>query len=282
MGSIFHIFHTLLYQPLLNILIFLYQILFQNFGLAIIALTLIIRLILIPLTIPSLKAAQKMKELQPELEKLKKKFKNDKQGFAQAQLKLYQQHGANPVAGCLPQIIQLIILIALFQAFNQVMRPENNTIEKINQVLYPFLKLSPATTFNTRFLYLDLTKPDIIHPSLQLGTLKFPPLPGFFLLLSAITQLLSSLMMFPQSKAAEIQAQKTPKKEDDLASSMQTQMLYLFPLMTLLIGLSFPSGLVIYWAVFSLTTMVQQYFVSGLGGLSPYLEKLKLFKKSHS
>ncbi len=85
-------------------------------------------------------------------------------------------------------------------------------------------------------------------------------------------------MMLPQSKAAEVQAKKTPQKEDDLATSMQTQMIYLFPLMTLLIGFSFPSGLVLYWATFSLTTMIQQYFIFGPGGLTPYLKKLGLKK----
>jgi YidC/Oxa1 family membrane protein insertase len=275
MGSLFH---TLLYQPLLNTLILLYLILFHNFGLAIIALTLIIRLALIPLTMPALKAAQKMKELQPELEKLKKKYKNDKQAFAQAQLAFYKQHGANPAAGCLPQIIQIIILIALFQVFNQVIRTDDNILSKINEILYPFLKLPPETTFNPRFLYLNLTKPDVITLPLKIGNFNLPPLPGFFLILSALSQFLSSLMMMPAAAAAQAQAQKTPSKQDDLTSSLQTQMLYLFPLMTLLIGLSFPSGLVLYWAVFSLSTMVQQYFVSGLGGLVPYLEKLKLKK----
>ncbi len=275
MGSIFH---TFLSQPLLNALIFLYQVLFQNLGLAIIALTLLMRFALIPLTVPSLKAAQKMRELQPELEKLKKKYKKNKQAFAQAQLKLYKKHGANPAAGCLPQIIQIIILIALFQAFNQIIRPENNTIAKINEALYPFLKLPSDTSFNTRFFYLELTKPDIIRLPLQLGSLKLPGLPGLFLILAALAQLLSSLMMLPQSKAAEVQAKKTPQKEDDLATSMQTQMIYLFPLMTLLIGFSFPSGLVLYWATFSLTTMIQQYFIFGPGGLTPYLKKLGLKK----
>lgn len=82
------LWHTLLYQPLINILILLYQLLGRNLGLAIIALTLAIRGALIPLTLPSMKSAQKMKELTPELEKLKKKHAKDKQALAQAQLKL--------------------------------------------------------------------------------------------------------------------------------------------------------------------------------------------------
>jgi YidC/Oxa1 family membrane protein insertase len=275
MGSIFH---TLLFQPLLNTLIFLYQVLFQNFGLAIIALTLLIRFALIPLTLPALKASQKIRELQPELEKLKKKYKKNKQALAQAQLKLYQKHGASPAAGCLPQIIQIIVLIALFQAFNHIIRPENNTIAKINEILYPFLRLPADTSFNTRFLYLDLTKPDIIHLPLKFGNFSLPGVPGFFLIISALAQFLSSLMMLPQTQAAQVKAKETPQKEDDIATSMQSQMIYLFPLMTILIGFSFPSGLVLYWATFSLTTMIQHFFVFGPGGLTPYLQKLRLTK----
>ena len=94
------IWNLFLYHPLVNALIFFYQFLFHNLGWAIIILTMVIRVILIPLTMPSLKAAKKMKELAPEIAKLKKKYANDKQQFAKAQLELYRQHGANPAAGC--------------------------------------------------------------------------------------------------------------------------------------------------------------------------------------
>lgn len=261
-------FHLLLYQPLVNLLILLYRVL-GNFGLAIIGLTAIIRLLLIPLTLPSLRAAEKLKVLAPEIEKLKKKYGSDKQKFSQAQLELYRQHGANPAAGCLPQIIQLIILIALYQAFFQVLKTDGQLISKLNQVLYPSLRLPGEAVFNFRFLYLDLSKPDI----LRIPGLSFP-LPGLFLLLSALVQFVSSKMMQPAVEAAKDKAKETAGKEDDMATMMQSQMLYLFPLMTLLIGYSFPSGLVLYWFIFSVTTAVQQYYVSGWGGLSPWIDKL--------
>ena len=106
------------FQPLVNALIFFYQVLGQNLGLAIIGLTAVIRGALNPLTAPSIKSAQKLKELQPELAKLKEKYGQDRQAFAQAQLKFYQKEGVNPAAGCLPQIVQIVILIALFQKLN--------------------------------------------------------------------------------------------------------------------------------------------------------------------
>lgn len=264
------IWNLLLFQPLLNGLVLFYKV-FGNLGAAIIALTLLIRIILMPLTAPSLKTAKKMAEIGPELERLKKQHKGDKQKFAQAQLELYRRHGVNPAAGCLPQIVQLLVLIALYQAFSRVLLPNGvEIVQKLNEVLYPFLRLSAETKINLSFWYLNLSKPDVIHLS------GIPPLPGIFLILAALTQFLSSKMMAPQAKMAEKDASKTPEKTDDLASSMQTQMLYLFPIMTILIGFTFPSGLVLYWFVFSLSTMVQQYFVTGWGGLAPWIEKFKI------
>lgn len=256
------LWHLLLYQPLVNALIFFYQLLFSNLGLAIIVLTGLIRLILVPLTLPSIKAATKMRELAPEIEKLKKKHGKDKQKFAQAQMELYRRHGANPAAGCLPQIAQLIILIALFQAFRQVLFVNGETINRLNEILYSPLRLSPQAVINTRFTYLDLTKPDIIHlPKDFLGGV-LPGLPGIFLLGAAAIQFISSKMMAPQAKLAQKEAEKTPQASDDMAAAMQTQMIYLFPLMTIIIGFTFPSGLVLYWLTFSAFTALQQYFIT--------------------
>lgn len=261
--------HTLLYQPLVNVLIFFYQI-FGNFGLAIIVLTVLIRLLSVPLTLPSLRAAQKMRKLSPELEKLKNKYANDKKKLAQAQMELYKKEGANPAAGCLPQIIQFIVLIALYQAFINVLKTDGEVITKLNEVLYTPIKLSADTVINTRFLYLNLSQPDVFRlPGLPI------PLPGLFLVAAALTQVLSSKMMQPGVGAAQKKAKETPGKQDDMATAMQSQMLYLFPLMTILIGYSFPSGLVVYWLIFSVSTAIQQYFVSGWGGLTPWLRKLK-------
>ncbi len=258
-----NIWFSLLYQPLVNCLIFFYQILGQNLGLAIVAMTVFIRSLLIPLTLPSFKSSSKIRELAPELEKLKKKYKNNQKAFAQAQIELYKKAGVNPAAGCLPQIIQIIILIALFQAFNQVVRPNGDVIEKLNAVLYSFLQLPKTEAIKTGFLYLDLTKPDLIKLPFQLNLLilKLDSLPGLFLLASALTQFLSSKKMMPAAEAAKQKAEKTKEKEDDMAAMMQKQMLYMMPLMTILIGFSFPSGLVLYWLTFSLFMLVQQSFL---------------------
>ena len=156
-----------------------------------------------------------------------------------------KKHGINPAAGCLPQILQFAILISLFQVFNQVIKPGDGVIEKINQSLYPFVKLAENTTFNMQFLYLNLSQPDLIKIP------GFFNLPGVFVILATVFQFLSSRLMMPVVKKEEKEAKATESKSDDMAVSMQKQMLYLFPAMTLIFGYTMPSGVILYWFVFS-------------------------------
>lgn len=240
-----------LITPINTLLIFLYGISGQNLGLAIIFLTLIVRGILVPVTIPSLRSAKKLQELKPHLDKLKEKHK-DKQKLQLATLELYKQHGINPAAGCLPQIAQLLVLIALYQVF----------INFINGGQYN------GQSLNLNFLWLDLGKAD----------------PYYILpVLAGLTQLIFSFMMTSglESHIKVPKNKNEKKKEEDkmeMAQSMQQQMLYLMPAMTVIIALKFPSGLALYWVVTTLFSLVQQYLVSGLGGLKPVLVKLRIIK----
>lgn len=234
-------------QPILNFLIFLYQNLGQNLGLAIITLTLIIRGALVPITLPSLRSAKKLQDLKPHLDRLKKKHKDPKK-FQQAQLALYQKHGVNPLGGCLPQIAQLIVLIALYQVFIRFI----NDGQLNGQALH------------TSFLWLDLSHPDPYY--------ILPLLAGF-------TQLIFSFMMssgFEQHADATKNKKKQEQQENNLemAATMQQQMLFLAPAMTTIIALRFPSGLALYWVATTVFSLVQQYFVSGLGGLTTIKPRL--------
>ncbi|TRZ48403.1 protein translocase component YidC [bacterium] len=239
-----------LYQALL----FFYHLFGGNLGLSIIAITLITKVILLPLVIPSLRSAKKMQDLKPELDRLKAKH-TDKAALQQAQVALYKERGINPAAGCLPQIFQIIILISLYQVF-----------------MY-FLKQSSVggITLNPYFLYLDLTKPD--------RTYIMPILAG-------VSQLVFSLMMM---SGVESHVQNPKKKEDkkkeenslEMASSMQKQMVYMMPAMTVIISLNFQSGLFLYWVISTVFSLVQQYFFSGWGGLIPALKKIHLIKNNH-
>lgn len=253
-----NIWNTLLYQPLVNSLILFYEMLGHNLGLAIIGLTAAIRIIMIPLTKPSLEAAQKMKDLAPHLAKLKTQHKDNKQDLAKAQMDLYKKHGVNPAAGCLPQIIQFIVLIALFQAFTQVLNTNGAGIQKLNEILYQPLKMT-TDKLNINFLYMDLTKPDFFKLpfSFNLFGIVIDKFPGIFLIGSAVAQFFSSKLMMPKAKPVK---KEKKEGEEDMATMMQSQMLYMMPVMTLIIGLNFPSGLVLYWLAFSVFMLLQQIY----------------------
>ncbi len=247
--------NTLLFEPLLNALIAFYH-LFGNLGAAIISLTISVRLLLLPLTLPSLKTAQKMKDIAPKLEKLKEKYKDDKEALAKAQMDLYKEEGIKPLAGFIPQIVQIVILIALYQAFRQVLG-DNGGVEKINEFLYPFLQLPKTTELSLNFLYLRLSEPDLIN-------LFGRKIPGFFVIGAALGQFLSARVMMPAAEKEKEVAKETEDKKDDFSSMMRTQSMYLFPLMTLFIGTRFPSGLVLYWFFFSLSNLAQQFIIQKL------------------
>lgn len=241
--------------PINQLLIFLYSNTGHNFGIAIVLLTLIVRGILVPVTLPSLKSAKKMQQLKPEFDKLKEKYKNDKQKLQMAQLELYKQHGVNPMAGCLPQIAQLLVLIALYQVFMKFVQGGQIDGQSVNMT----------------FLWLNLSKPD-----------------PFFILpvLAGLSQLILSLMM-TSGLESHVKAPKNKdekqKEEDSLemAQSMQQQMLFLMPAMTVIISLRFPSGLAFYWVVTTVFSLVQQYIISGPGGLTSVLARLRLVPKNN-
>ena len=234
---------SFLTAPIIQLLVFLYDSLGQNLGLAIISLTLIVRTVMIPVSLPGLRSAKKMQDLKPHLDKLKTKHK-DKVKLQQAQLDLYKQHGVNPMSGCLPQIVQIIILIALYQAF-------------IN-----FLNGGQAhdVALNTDFLWLNLSEPDPLY---------------ILPLLAGGTQLLYSLAM-QSGIETHVKAPKNKKehqKEEDsleMAQSIQQNMLYMMPLMTVVIATRFPSGLALYWVITTVFSFVQQLHISGPGGLIKY------------
>lgn len=222
-----------------------------NLGLAILVFTFLIRSVLLPLSMPTLKASQKMKELQPELKKLKKKHGKDKKALQEAQMELYKKYNVNPLAGCIPQLLQFAVLIFLYQA------------------LISFLNGSSGMV-NTTFLWLNLAEVD--------STYVLP-------VLAAVTQLVLSLMIAPGAEKRDIvpndskskKVQKENEKEEDMADmaqSMQQQMMFIMPLMTGFLALRFPSGLALYWVATTVFSIGQQYYVSGLGGIKTYSQRI--------
>lgn len=238
-----------------DFLLFIYQAT-GSLGWSIILMTLILRLILVPLTLPSLKARKKMTDLKPEIDKLKKKHGKNKQAMQKAQLELYQKYNVNPLSGCLPQILQIAVLIFLYRAL----------ISFLGQDTVNGVGIDP------QFLWLNLTQSDT--------TYILPVLAG-------VAQMVLSLMISPGGEVRDIVPNKAKskkvkdanKKEEDvaeMAASMQQQMIFIMPVMTIFIAARFPSGLAVYWVITTLFSLVQQYVISGPGGLKSYWERFLL------
>jgi len=255
--------------PILNILMGFYSLLsFLHIpfplGFSLILLTIAIRLILNPLTISQIKSSQKLARLKPELDKLSQQYRDDKQRLHQEQLKLYQQAGINPAAGCLPLLIQMPILIALYNLFFRLLANGNlgKVAEEVNKVVYfSFLKIK---SFDLNFFGLNLSdKPSDWHSK------------GWWLLLvpiiTALLQYWQTKLMQPQVAKSEDKSQKTElkkeketdkKPEEDMGAAMQKQMAIMMPLMIGFFAYSFQLGLSLYWNTFTLFGIIQQYQIA--------------------
>ena len=234
------LFSTFVYQPLYNLLIIFYVII-PDLGVAIIALTVVTRLLLMPLSKKSIESQKKMQELQPELKKIQEKHKHDKQLQGQKVMEFYKEKGVNPAGGCLPMIIQMIFLITLYRVFMLGLNsPE------VSDLLYSFVK-NPGHLSPIAFGFMDVTK-----PSLWLAGI------------TAVVQYFQGKMML-KTKEKEPNTKKDSKKkeskEPDFGSMMQQQMVYMGPILTLIIGAKFASGLILYWLVTTLFMLGQQWFV---------------------
>jgi len=265
-----NIFTTILVQPLINGLILFYTYLGQNLGIAIILFSVALIFILRPLTKPYLQSMKRIREMEPQLAKLRKKFGSDKMKLSQAQAELYKQNKINPTAGCLPYILQFVVLIALFQVFTTALSGQDIASGKLNQLLYAPLKFTNGETLNTKFFYMDITKPDTVQiPGISFG------FPGLFLILATLAQFLSVKITTPYISEEEKIARKSKNQLDDTQVMMQKSMTYMMPLMTLIFGLKLPSGLALYWLVYSVVNVWQQIAMSGWGSLTPGINLLK-------
>lgn len=236
MDLLIAIFNEFLYRPLFNTLIWFYNVIpGHDLGIAIVVLTVIIRLILYPLSKKAVKSQKALTELQPKIKEIQKRYK-DKAEQAKQMMELYRQYKINPMSGCLPILIQLPILIALYQVFLTGLDPE-----KLNG-LYSFISRPEA--LNPMFLGLI----DISQPSRLLAVLA-----GFFMFIQ-------SKMMMPQGRLSSGEGLKI--KGVDFSLMMGRQMTYFLPLMTVFIAWGLPAGLPLYWLVITLFGIGQQYFTS--------------------
>ncbi|MDO8619527.1 MAG: YidC/Oxa1 family membrane protein insertase [Candidatus Daviesbacteria bacterium] len=270
------IFNEAFFRPVINLLALILHGLNLlhipgSLGLSILILTVIIRLLVWPFMASQIKSAKKLGELKPHLDALKSKHKDNKQALAAAQMELYKQHGVNPAGGCLPAIIQIPVFIALYQAINHFVPGSGNGIEAINNLIYfPWLKLTTAP--DPYFIGVNLG----VHPSSFMES-------GMFLLLIPVV---TAGLTFLQSKMAvpkPVKVYKTdsPKEikekvtTDDAMSTVQSQMVYMMPLMFGYFAFTLPTGLAIYYNAYTILGIIQQYRVAGWGGLQDIIDRLK-------
>lgn len=266
-------FEVLLTQPILNVLIVYYKIL--NFlaipgalGFAIILLTVTLRMILWPLTTAQLKSTQKMAALKPHLDRIKADHGHDKIRHQQEVSKLYKEHGVNPLAGCLPLILQIPIFIALYRVLLHIVNFNSaEFLNNINSKMY-FSALHLTKIPETSFLGFNLSTKPSEWRQVGILILLIPLATGFF-------QFIQSKMLTPTTPTAP----KLPKQKDekesmeDTMASMQSQMALIMPAMIAFFSYGFPVGLSLYWNTFTIIGIIQQYVISGAGSLNKYLPK---------
>ncbi|MFA5967359.1 MAG: YidC/Oxa1 family membrane protein insertase [Patescibacteria group bacterium] len=227
----------ILYQPLFNILMLFYVYLpGHDLGVAIIVLTLIIRLALAPSYVQTLRAQQELKRIQPEIDEIRKLHKDDQAKQSEALMKVYQANKVNPFSSCLPMLIQLPILYALYRVFMAGLNTDSL------KLLYAWFPQMP-TEINTAFLHwlhVPGLEINLAHPNIYLAVL------------AGVFQLAQSWLMMKSNPTAP---------GNGTMKLINMQMTYLFPIVTVFIGMSLPAALALYWAATTVFTVIQQVIV---------------------
>ena len=240
-------------NPMLNVLLLVYDLLGNNFGIAIIVFTVLIRLLTYPLTASSLKSTQKMQEMQnsKKWKDLQKKYKDDKQKLQEEQLKLYREIGFNPLSGCLPTLIQFPIIIGLYQAIIRVMASTPMSILELSDRLYGFVS-STLIPVNDRFLWMDLGQPE----RWELGFLEGLPVIGDGIPVLAIIVIITSWLSTRTMSAGASSGGQ---------GAQMTQMMGIYmPLLMGWLAYSYASGLALYFVVSNILGVVQNMILRGI------------------
>jgi YidC/Oxa1 family membrane protein insertase len=231
-----NIWDLIILQPVLNVLIATTTFAYHNFGLAILLLTVVVRVILLPTTFSQMRSTKAMQSLQPKMQELQKKYgRTNPQKLNQEVMKLYKEAGISPL-GCLwPMLIQMPIWIALYQSIMRALAATPEDLLALSQNLYSWDIVRQAIPLNENFLWWNLAQPD---PYLVLAVLV-------------------GGTMWVQQKMV------TAPATDPRQAQMTQMTTLMMPLMFGLFTLSFPSGLALYWVVSNIIGIVLQYFISG-------------------
>jgi len=252
------IWNTIIYHPVLNLLIVFYNLFFNNLGLAIIVMAIIFRLILLPLMKKQTEMTKKMSSLKPELDKLQKKYKNNPEKLSQEQIKLYKKVGYNPL-GCLVTFIpQLLILSVLIQVIRNVTGGE---LDGIYTFISNWLNNGASLDINTKFLFWELTA-SYNELSGEFGRLSMEALP--YLGLSVVV----GFSQYLATKFTQVIQGTAPKKDDkkkgkeaaspeEMQKKMSQSFMMILPFTTIFIAISAPAALSLYWVIQSFMLVIQ-------------------------
>ncbi|MBI2328096.1 MAG: membrane protein insertase YidC [Chloroflexi bacterium] len=237
--AIGQIWDLIILDPMINVLIMLSSYLLDNFGLTIIVLTIVVNLLMYPLTQKQLQASKAMQTVQAQVAEIRKKYAKDKQKAAQEQMRLFKESGVSPAGCLLPMLIQMPVWIALYQSIIRVLAVVPEDFLNLSQRLYTsWAAVFPLVPLERSFLWLDLALPDLL------------------------LALLVGASMWVQQKMM------TPTTTDPKQQAQSQMMLYMMPLMFAFFSLSFPSGLALYWVTSTGIRIAMQYFATGWGGLT--------------
>jgi YidC/Oxa1 family membrane protein insertase len=260
------LWNALLVHPLINLLV-LADYFVHDFGLAVVLVTVAIRLGLFPVFRAQVRSSRAMQELAPAMNDIKKKHGNDRAKLQQEQMKLYKERGINPIGGCLPMLVFFPVLFAMYAAFQQVgglSGAHALTIEQLRDtVLWPFLQFTVAdrpadTTIDLTAHWLPWVK-SLADPDLALFGL-IGPLP----IISSLLQLVASIQALPRN----------PVQTDDPTQRTMQSMTYYLPLITIVFFRTLASGVFIYYITTTIFQIIQQYFVMGWGQLPRWIPPL--------
>jgi len=242
-------FETFIVDPMTNLLLLLYQLLFNNFALAVAVFTIITRLITLPFTVRQQRSTQAMQAIQPELEKIKQKYANDREKQTQAQMELYKKHNINPMGGCLPLLLTFPIMIGLYQAIIASLAQTPMELLDLSQKLYAFLpKLTQLIPLENKWLGINLGQP----PG---GT---QPWYAYALILLVVaTGYWQQKILSPQSAAST--------GSDNQMAGMTQSMMITMPLMFGFFAMTFAAGLSIYFIISNLVGVVQYWAMNRMG-----------------
>ncbi|HEY5158394.1 MAG TPA: YidC/Oxa1 family membrane protein insertase [Anaerolineales bacterium] len=231
---------TIIINPFTNVLLLIYKMIGGNFGIAIILFTILIRLITHPLMASQIKSSTKMTEFQQskQWQDIQKKYKDDKEKLAQEQMSLYKELGISPFASCLPSIIQIPIIFALYQSIMRSLAATPGQLMILTRSIYPFLHLSDLAPLNSKFLWMNLGQPERVY---MLGV-GIPVLA----VIVAITTYVQSKVTMPASA-----------NPNDQGAMMNKMMVLYMPLLLGYFALTFASGLSIYFITGNLVGIAQ-------------------------